>query len=190
MSASAAPAACAVERAAQQLDADLKFPLAGPTADEVECVLVVAGPREHLPEIGGQRGAVRQRCKKPFRQHQIEERRALRQQLRQSRGARHDFGNQRKKTRIGMEQGEQRHAGREARQELVKVPKRRIRMARFAKNPQQFGYELSQDLARSLAARRGHPAVVPAADQGGDCGRLAKAELRPVRSVRDRRRRR
>ena len=65
MSARTAPAARAVERAAQQLNADLKFPLAGPSADDVERVLEVAGPRKHLGEICGESRAVRQRRKKP-----------------------------------------------------------------------------------------------------------------------------
>ena len=99
MSARTSPARLAVERAAQQLNADLKPPLAGPAPQRVERVLVIACAGEHLAEIGGEPAALGQRREKPFGQHRVEKRRPLRQLLGQARRPGHDLGDQRQQAR-------------------------------------------------------------------------------------------
>jgi hypothetical protein len=50
---------CAVERAAQQLDADLKPVFPGPAPQCIERILEVARGREPAAEVGGERATVR-----------------------------------------------------------------------------------------------------------------------------------
>ena len=129
---SALPASLAVERAAQQLHADLEAPLAGPAPQQVERVLAKsAAPASTIGEIGGEPGAVGRRREKSVGQHRVEQRRALRQLLGQKRRLGHDIGDQRQQAGIRLKQREQLHARRQARQELVEAPQRRVGMRRW-----------------------------------------------------------
>ena len=65
---------------------------------------------------------------------------------------------------------------RQARQKSVELQERRIGIRCCAKNAEQLGHELGQDLARPLAACRAEPSVMPPAHQCGDGSRLDKAE--------------
>ena len=62
------------------------------------------------------------------------------------------------------------------RQKLVEAPQRLVGMRRRAKDAQQFGGQLGQDLAHPLAAGSAQPAVMPAAHQRADRRRIGKAE--------------
>ena len=62
------------------------------------------------------------------------------------------------------------------RQELVEAPQRRVGMRRRAKDAQQVGGQLGQDLADPLAAGSAQPAVMPAAQLRADRRRIGKAE--------------
>jgi hypothetical protein len=63
------------------------------------------------------------------------------------------------------------------RQKPVEATQRRVGMWRRAKDAQQLGRQLGQDLAHSLAAGGAQPAVVPAAHQRTDRRRIVKAQL-------------
>src|SRR5882724_8639686 len=60
---------------------------------------------------------------------------------------------------------------------MIKSSEGGVGMLGSTENAQQLGYELGQNFAHALAARRSNSPVMPAAHQRRNCGRLGKAEL-------------
>ena len=168
----------AVETAVQQLDADLKAPLPGPAAQQIERVLEISRAGDEAVEVFGERGARRELSEKIGAQHRVEQGRAPGQALGQQRCLGHDVGDKTQQSRIGVEQREHLDPGRQAREEFAEAPERDIGGGGIAENPQQSGDQLGEDFACPLAARRPHPAVVPIAHHAGDRARIGKSHLR------------
>src|SRR5260221_9382819 len=75
-----------------------------------------------------------------------------------------------------MQQREELHPGGQAREELIEAGEGRIGVRGTAECLEQGGYQLGEDLARPLAARRAIPSVMPAAYRRSRGRRVGKAE--------------
>ena len=101
-----------VEIAAEELDADLKAPLIGPAPRQVERLLEMPRPGENSVEVGSEPAPIRQRREEIGAQHRLEQRRAARQIVGETRHLGHDVGDQLQQSGIGVEQRKQLHPGR------------------------------------------------------------------------------
>ena len=108
------------------LHADLEAPVVGPAPRQVEDVLLVIDLGQWRGEIGRH---LRRRGQRPVevrRQHRIEQERAAREMGGKARRAAHDGGDQLEQRRVGLEQREELHAGRQVAEEEVEVQQRLV----------------------------------------------------------------
>ena len=75
---------------------------------------------------------------------------------------------------IGQQQRKKLHAGRQTAQETIELRKGAIGIGGLAQCLKQGGHQCRQPFTRPLTAHRAHPAMMPAADGGGDMSRFAK----------------
>ena len=177
ISARAGPAPLAVEAAVKQLHADLKAPLAGPAAQQIERVREIAGAGERSRDrrqarrgrAAAGKSALSTASSRPGRRARLSARSGASAMMSATR-----------RNRPGLAWNSENSctpAGNRTRNWSKRWSAMSGRGG-AAKNAQQLGDKLGQDFARPLAAGRAHAAVVPVAHHAGDRARIGEAHPR------------
>ena len=166
------------------MQADLELAVVGEAAHRVERVLDVVAARQRPVELAGKGLDVRDRLEEIGRQHGIEQADVAAEVAGKPGCDAHQVGDQGQQARIGAEQREQLHAGRQAADELVEAGERRIRLGLRRERVQQLRHQIGQQLARAGVAAGADVAVVPGPDARRDRLRPGEAHLRQGRDRR------
>ena len=167
-----------LDGARQHAHADEELLLAADDARAVEHVLDVVlavadlGGDEPVELLGRRQHAERARI-----EHGIEQPAAARQDARQARRRAHDVGEQPQQRRIGAQQREQLHAGRQLGEEAVEAGQRAVGIGGVGERRDQQRLHLGEAFARARRAHGRIAAVMPAADDGQHLGGLREAHL-------------
>ena len=168
----------AVDQAEQHVQADLELAVVRKAAHRVQDVLDVVAARQGAIELAGKGLRARDRLEEVGRQHGVEQAHVAAEMAGEPRCCPHQVGDQGQQARIGAEQREQLHAGRQAADELVEAGERCVRLGLGRERVQQLRHQVGQQLARAGIAGRPDMAVVPGADPRRDRLRPREPHLR------------
>ncbi len=167
-----------LDQPADELDADLEAPFAGPPPALIEVLLKELHVSQHAAQLGEKRLHARRRREEIGREDAVEKRGAARQLLGEAWRDAEDIGQQAQQIRMGMEHREQLHAGRQRVQELIERQERRVGIGLGRQRLEQQRRQFGQQFACAHAAHRPASAVVPAAHRGIDPLRAPEADAR------------
>jgi hypothetical protein len=116
-----------LQHAAQALHADLETAVVVPTPGDTELLFEIVGSRQQFLQLNQKSVPRRRRVEKIGVQHAVENGRPVAQMLGQAGRLAHDFGDQIEELRIGVKQGKQLHARRQAGEKLVEAEEGDVR---------------------------------------------------------------
>ena len=162
--------------ALELLDALLAAAVIGPAACQIEDILLVVDAGKRRGEICRHLRGRGQRPVEVGREHRIQKEGAAREVGREARRAAHDRGQQFEQRRVGLEQREELHPGRQVAEEQVEVQQSLVRCGRASQLLQQAGHQFGQELAGAGRRGRAEAAMMPASYDAGGCRGIAKAQ--------------